>query len=100
MSGSTCEALAQAREEAFGGVDHRSLMRLQGLAGPFVDMVRQRIDHFGAVIGKRLDDGTLSPFSVKIGNEVLFTSYGGTEVKIDGEELMIMSEDDILAVVE
>ena len=50
--------------------------------------------------GKRLDDGTLSPFSVKIGNEVLFTSYGGTEVKIDGEELLIMTEDDVLAVVE
>jgi chaperonin GroES len=50
--------------------------------------------------GKRLDDGTLAAFSVKIGNEVLFTSYGGTEVKIDGEELLIMTEDDVLAVVE
>lgn len=50
--------------------------------------------------GKRLDDGTLATFSVKIGNEVLFTSYGGTEVKIDGEELLIMTEDDVLAVVE
>jgi chaperonin GroES len=50
--------------------------------------------------GKRLDDGTVAAFSVKIGNEVLFTSYGGTEVKIDGEELLIMTEDDVLAVVE
>ena len=50
--------------------------------------------------GKRLDDGTVADFSVKIGNEVLFTSYGGTEVKIDGEELLIMTEDDVLAVVE
>ncbi|HEV7299304.1 MAG TPA: co-chaperone GroES [Tepidisphaeraceae bacterium] len=50
--------------------------------------------------GKRMDNGELSSFSVKVGNEVIFTSYAGTEVKIDGEELMIMSEDDVLAVVE
>ena len=50
--------------------------------------------------GKRLDNGEISTFSVKVGNEVIFTSYAGTEVKIDGEELMIMSEDDVLAVVE
>ncbi len=50
--------------------------------------------------GKRLDNGEISTFSVKVGNEVIFTSYAGTEVKIDGEELMIMSEEDVLAVVE
>jgi chaperonin GroES len=50
--------------------------------------------------GKRLENGERSAFSVKKGDEVIFTSYAGTEVKIDGEELMIMSEDDILAVVE
>ncbi|MCE9532840.1 MAG: co-chaperone GroES, partial [Planctomycetes bacterium] len=50
--------------------------------------------------GKRLDSGERAPFSVKKGDEVIFTSYAGTEVKIDGEELMIMSEDDILAIVE
>ncbi len=50
--------------------------------------------------GKRLDDGTTAVMSVKKGDEVIFTSYAGTEIKIDGEELMIMSEDDILAVVE
>ncbi len=50
--------------------------------------------------GKRLDDGTRAPFNVKKGDKVLFTSYAGTEIKIDGEELMIMSEDDILAIVE
>lgn len=50
--------------------------------------------------GKRLDNGETAPFSVKIGSEVLFSSYGGTEVKIDGEELLIMTEDDVLAVVE
>ena len=50
--------------------------------------------------GKRLDNGERAPFSVKKGDEVIFTSYAGTEIKLDGEELMIMSEEDILAVVE
>jgi len=50
--------------------------------------------------GKRLESGERAPWNVKKGDEVIFTSYAGTEIKIDGEELMIMSEDDILAVVE
>ncbi len=50
--------------------------------------------------GKRLDNGERAPFAVKKGDEVLFTSYAGTEVKIDGEELLIMSEEDVLAIVE
>jgi chaperonin GroES len=50
--------------------------------------------------GKRLDNGERAPFGVKKGDEVIFASYAGTEIKLDGEELMIMSEEDILAVVE
>ena len=50
--------------------------------------------------GKRLDNGERAPFSVKKGDEVIFSSYAGTEIKLDGEELMIMSEDDVLAVVD
>jgi chaperonin GroES len=50
--------------------------------------------------GKRLENGERAPFSVKKGDEVIFTSYAGTEIKLDGEEIMIMSEDDVLAVVE
>ena len=50
--------------------------------------------------GKRLDNGEKAPFTVKKGDEVLFTSYAGTEIKIDGEEVLIMTEDDVLAVVE
>ncbi|MFQ3649413.1 MAG: co-chaperone GroES [Gemmataceae bacterium] len=49
--------------------------------------------------GRRLEDGKRAPFQVKVGDTVLFTSYAGTEVKIDGEELMLMTEEDILAVV-
>jgi chaperonin GroES len=50
--------------------------------------------------GKRLDNGERAPFNVKKGDEVIFASYAGTEIKLDGEELMIMAEEDILAVVE
>ena len=50
--------------------------------------------------GKRLENGERAPFSVKKNDEVIFASYAGTEIKLDGEELMIMSEEDILAVVE
>ena len=50
--------------------------------------------------GKRLDNGERAPFSLKKNDEVIFTSYAGSEIKIDGEELLIMSEDDILAIVE
>ncbi len=49
--------------------------------------------------GKLLDSGERSTFSVKRGDRVLFTSYAGTEVKLDGDEYMIMREDDILGVI-
>ena len=48
--------------------------------------------------GKLLDNGDRSTFNVKSGDRVLFTSYAGTEVKYDGEEYLIMREDDILAI--
>ena len=50
--------------------------------------------------GKLLDDGSLSKLQVKKGDSVLFTSYAGTEVKLVGQEYMIMSESDIMAVIE
>jgi chaperonin GroES len=50
--------------------------------------------------GKRLENGERSPVEVKKGDEVIFTSYAGTELKIDGEEVLVMSVDDVLAVVE
>jgi chaperonin GroES len=46
------------------------------------------------------ETGEYMPFSVKKGDNVIFTSYGGTEIKIDGEELMIMTEDDILGIID
>lgn len=50
--------------------------------------------------GKLLDDGTRAPVAVKKGDKVLFTSYAGTEIKVDGEELMLMDESDILAILD
>ena len=48
--------------------------------------------------GRLLDDGTRSEMQVKKNDEVLFTSYAGTEIKVDGEEYMIMDESDILGI--
>ena len=50
--------------------------------------------------GRILDDGEVRPLAVKDGDRVLFGKYAGTEVKIDGEEHLIMREDDILGIVE
>ncbi len=50
--------------------------------------------------GRTLDNGEKSTFSIKKGDRILFTSYAGTDVKIDGTEYMIMREDDILGVIE
>lgn len=49
--------------------------------------------------GKVLDNGDVRAIDVKQGDVVLFGKYAGTEVKVDGEELVIMSEDDLLAVI-
>lgn len=48
--------------------------------------------------GKVLDSGTISPLEVKVGDKVLFGKYSGTEVKIDGKDLIVMREEDIMAV--
>ena len=50
--------------------------------------------------GRLGDDGKRIPLEVKKGNRVLFSKYGGTEVKVDGEELLVMREEDIMAVIE
>lgn len=50
--------------------------------------------------GKVLDDGTTRKLEVKKGDNILFSSYAGTEIKIDGKEYLIISESDIMAVIE
>ena len=50
--------------------------------------------------GKRLDSGEVRPLDVKKGDKVLFGKYSGTEVKVDGEDLLVMREDDLMAVID
>jgi len=50
--------------------------------------------------GKIKEDGTKIPMEMKKGDRILFAKYAGTEVKIDGEEHLIMKEDDVLAIIE
>ena len=50
--------------------------------------------------GKRKDDGTRIPLDVQAGDRVLFGKYSGSEIKVDGDEYLIMREDDILGVLE
>jgi len=50
--------------------------------------------------GKILENGDVRPMDVKVGDKVLFGKYAGTEIKVDGEELVVMREDDIMAVIE
>ncbi len=50
--------------------------------------------------GKLMEDGSRRPLDVKEGDRVLFSKYAGTDVKVEGEELLIMREDDILAIIE
>ena len=49
--------------------------------------------------GRILEDGKTAPLEVKKGDKILFSKYGGTEVKLDGEEHLIMKEEDILAII-
>lgn len=48
--------------------------------------------------GKLLDNGERAPMEVKVGDKIVFAKYGGTEVKVDGEEYLILRESDILAI--
>ena len=50
--------------------------------------------------GKKTEDGKVIPMDVKVGDKVLFGKYAGTEIKLEGQDYLIMREDDILGVVE
>ena len=50
--------------------------------------------------GRVMDSGEIRALDVKAGDQVLFGKYGGTEIKVDGEELLVMKEDDIVAIFE
>jgi chaperonin GroES len=50
--------------------------------------------------GKVLEDGKVRPLDIKAGDRVLFSKYAGTELKLDGDEVLIMREEDVLGVIE
>lgn len=50
--------------------------------------------------GKIQEDGKVRPMAVKAGDQVLFGKYSGTEVKVDGEDLLVMREEDLMAIIE
>ena len=50
--------------------------------------------------GKILENGEVRPLDVKVGDKILFGKYGGTEVKVDGEDLLVMREEDVMAIIE
>jgi chaperonin GroES len=50
--------------------------------------------------GKILENGKVTPCDIKVGDKILFGKYNGTEVKVDGEELLVMREEDVMAVIE
>ena len=50
--------------------------------------------------GKRLESGDIIPLDVKVGDQVLFGKYSGTEVKVNGDDLLVMREEDIMGVIE
>src|SRR5881394_3991419 len=50
--------------------------------------------------GKILEDGKVRPLDVKVGDKILFGKYSGTEVRVEGDELVVMREEDVMAVIE
>ncbi len=75
---------------------------LQG--GLFIpDSAKEKPQQGGVVAvgkGKRLEDGQVVPLDVQAGDRILFGKYSGSEITVDGEEFLIMREDDVLGVIE
>ncbi len=76
----------------------------QTAGGLFIPETAKEKPQEGEVIaagaGKYKEDGTRQPLDVKAGDRILFGKYSGSEIKIDGEELLIMREDEILGIIE
>jgi chaperonin GroES len=80
----------------------RSSEETQSAGGIIIPDTAQEKPQEGKVVavgnGKRLEDGKIQPVDVKQGDRVLFGKYAGTEVSVDGEEHLLLREDDILGV--
>ncbi|HLJ57270.1 MAG TPA: co-chaperone GroES [Chthonomonadaceae bacterium] len=72
--------------------------------GIFIPDTAKKKPQEGKVIavgaGRHLDDGTVKPLAVTVGDMVIYSKYGGTEVTIEGEELVLLDEDQIFAILE
>ena len=76
---------------------HRVTGQLEDIRGILDDRERQcEVCPPQSGTGKRLENGQVTPMEVKAGDRVLFGKYSGTEIKLDGEELLILREDEIL----
>ena len=60
----------------------------------------QEAEVVAAGTGKRLENGTVVPLEVKAGDRILFGKYSGTEIKLDGQEFLILREDEILGIID
>ena len=95
----TPSALGSGTPSSARGCLHRGGHRFE--SPPLHEEVRaNRRDFLGAGPGARDESGKLVPLDVKAGDRVLFGKWSGAEVKIDGEELMIMKESDIMGVID
>ena len=89
-----------ADKDGFTLVDTGSAAGLDGsIANAFEKKTGIKVRVVALGTGKRDEDGKLIEFTVKKGDKVLISKYGGTEVKIDGDSYLIMREDDILGII-
>src|SRR5258706_13424567 len=73
-------------------------------SGPFIPDSAKEKPQEGEVVavgkGKRLEDGKVVPLDVQVGDRILFGKYSGSDIKLEGEEYMIMREDEVLGILE
>jgi chaperonin GroES len=93
---------ARNETETSAGPYHREETMTAG--GIFIPETAKEKPQKGEIVavgnGKKTDDGKVIPIDLKVGEKVLFGKYAGTEIKVEGEEFLIMREDDILGVME
>lgn len=80
---------AQAEETTKGGIIIPDTAKEKPMQGEVLSIGQ----------GKQSEDGRITPLQVKIGDKVLYGKYAGTEVTVDGEELLIMRESDVFAII-
>ena len=94
----------EEEEKTKGGIIIPDTAKEKPQEGKVIAVGKGKTTEEGKVIavgkGKTTEDGKVIPLDVKVGDKILFGKYSGTEVKIDGEEHLIMREEDILGIIE